>query len=68
MNKIIALAFLIVGIVLIIYGVAAHDSFGGRLNEFFTGSPTDETIWLLIGGIIAAAIGATNLLRGTKAN
>ena len=66
MNKPISLILLIVGIVLIIYGVSAADSFGSDLSRFFTGSPTDKTIWLLIGGVVAAIVGAGGLARGSR--
>ena len=64
MNKLISLAILAVGIVLAIYGFSASDSFSSDVSRFFTGSPTDKTIWLLIGGIIAIIIGLAGLLRG----
>lgn len=67
MNKIISLALLIAGIVLIIYGISAADSVGSDVSRFFTGNPTDRTIWLLLGGIVAAAVGAAGLARGSKA-
>ena len=67
MNKAISLALLVGGLILIIYGVSAADSIGGRFTRFFTGSPTDETIWMLLGGIVATIVGAGGLLRGTKA-
>ena len=66
MNKPISLALLIGGIVLIIYGVSASESFGSDVSRFFTGSPTDKTIWLFIGGLVAAGIGAAGLSRGSK--
>lgn len=66
MNKTISLALLIGGIVLIIYGVAAADSIGSDVSRFFTGSPTDKTIWLLLGGIVAAIVGSAGLVRGSK--
>jgi hypothetical protein len=66
MNKAISLALLIGGIVLIIYGVSAADSIGGRFTRFFTGSPTDETIWMLLGGIVATCVGLGGLLRSGK--
>ncbi len=66
MNKAISLALLIGGIILIIYGVSAADSIGGRFTRFFTGSPTDETVWMLLGGVVATIVGAGGLLRGTK--
>ena len=67
MNKIISLAMLIGGIALIIFGLNASDSIGSDVSRFFTGNPTDKTIWLLLGGIVAAAIGAAGLMRGSKA-
>ena len=67
MNKIISLAMLIGGIALIIFGLNASDSIGSDVSRFFTGNPTDKTIWLLLGGIVATAIGAAGLMRGSKA-
>lgn len=66
MNKIISLGLLICGVVLIVYGLSAADSISSSFSRFFTGSPTDETIWLLIGGVAAAAIGLTGLVRGSS--
>ena len=62
MNRlIISLAILAVGVVLVIYGVAASESFSSDVSRFFTGSPTDRTIWLMIGGIVAIIIGLGGL-------
>jgi hypothetical protein len=36
----------------------------GRSICFFTGSPTDKAIWLLLGGIVVIIIGLAGLLRG----
>ena len=66
MNKAISLSLLAGGIVLIIYGLSASDSVGSSFSRFFTGNPTDKTIWLLVGGVVAAALGAGGLLRGSK--
>lgn len=67
MNKAISLALLVGGIVLIIYGISASDSIGSSFSRFFTGSPTDKTMWLLIGGIVATAVGLFGVFRGSKA-
>ena len=67
MNRLISLALLVGGIVLIIYGLAAADSVTSDVSRFFTGNPTDKTMWLLIGGIVASIVGAAGLLRGAKA-
>ena len=67
MNKPLSLALLVGGISLLIYGANASDSVGSGVSRFFTGSPTDKTMWLLIGGAIATVVGGVGLLRGSKA-
>ena len=64
MNKLISLAILAGGIVLVVFGVAATKSFSSDVSRFFTGSPTDKTMWLLIGGIAAIVIGLAGTLLG----
>ena len=61
MNKLISLAILAGGIVLVVFGVAATKSFSSDISRFFTGSPTDKAIWMLIGGIVAIIIGLAGL-------
>jgi hypothetical protein len=68
MNKIISIALLAGGIALIIYGINASDSVGSSFSRFFTGSPTDKTMWLVIGGTVATAAGLVGVLRGSKSN
>jgi len=68
MPKIASLALIIGGIILIVYGLSASDSLGSSFSRFFTGSPTDKTIWLLLGGILATGVGAAGLLTGSKSN
>ena len=68
MNKPISLALVVGGILLIIYGVAANDSVGSGISRFFTGSPTDKTMWLLIGGAVAAVVGGAGLVGGSKSS
>jgi len=64
MNKAVILAILAGGIVLVIYGVAASKSFSSDVSRFFSGSPTDKAIWMLLGEIVAIIIGLVGLLRG----
>lgn len=66
MNRIVSLALLIGGVVLMIIGINATNSFSSDVSRFFTGSPTDKAIWMLIGGIVAACIGLVGTLRGSK--
>jgi len=66
MNKIMSLVLLTVGVVLIIYGINASESVSSDFSRLFTGNPTDKTIWFLIGGVVAVALGAGGLVRGSK--
>jgi hypothetical protein len=66
MNKAFSLALLVGGIVLMIIGINATNSFGSDVSRFFTGSPTDKSIWLLIGGIVASVVGLMLTLRSSK--
>jgi len=68
MNKGISVALLVVGIVLTVWGVNASESFSSDVSRFFTNSPTNKAVWLLIGGIAAAIVGLFGLLRGSKGN
>jgi len=58
MNKAIGLALLVVGVVLMIFGINATDSFSSDVSRFFTGNPTDRSMWLLLGGIAAVIVGS----------
>jgi hypothetical protein len=66
MNKLVALALLVGGIVLIIIGFNATHSFASDVSRFFTGSPTDKAVWMLIGGSVAALVGLAMLWRSPK--
>lgn len=66
MNRIIAIALLVGGVVLTIYGINATNSFGSDVSRFFTGSPTDKANWMLIGGIVATLVGLGLTLRSWK--
>ena len=66
MNKAVAIALLVGGVVLMIFGFQATKSFSSDVSRFFTGSPTDKAIWMLIGGLVAAIVGLTMTLRGPR--
>jgi hypothetical protein len=66
MNKAFALALLVGGIILIIFGVNESNSFGSDVNRLFTGNPTDKSMWMLVGGAVAAVAGLTMTLRRSK--
>jgi ABC-type phosphate transport system permease subunit len=63
MNKGIGIALMVVGIILVVYGINASDSASSGLSRVFTGAPTNKTLWLLLGGIGSAIVGVVMMLR-----
>ncbi len=57
MNRLISIVLIVGGIILVVFGVNAMDSFSSDVSRFFSGNPTDRSMWLLIGGIVAIAVG-----------
>jgi len=66
MSKAIALAFLAGGILLLILGINAYNSTSSDISRFFSGSATDKSIWLLVGGGVGIIAGLVGLGRRSK--
>lgn len=66
MNKGISIALLVVGVVLTVWGISASDSVGSGVSRFFTGAPTDKTVWLLVSGILLGIVGLFGVVRGVR--
>jgi Protein of unknown function (DUF3185) len=66
MNKGIGVALLVVGIVLVIYGFNASDSVSSGVSRAFTGTPTEKTLGLLLGGAVSVIVGAFLTFRGSR--
>ncbi len=66
MNKILPLALLTAGVLLIVFGVAATDSFSSDVSRFFTGSPTNKAVWMLLGGAVTTVVGLALTLRNSR--
>jgi protein-S-isoprenylcysteine O-methyltransferase Ste14 len=66
MPSVIGIVLLVVGVVLIIFGMQASVSLGPRLSELFTGTPSDRTLWLLLAGVVVAILGLGMLLTGRR--
>ena len=57
MNRAAGIALLVVGLVLVIFGMNAAESLGSRLSQLLTGTPSDKAVWFLVAGIAVAIIG-----------
>jgi hypothetical protein len=66
MNKPISLALLAGGIILLIFGISAADSVTSDVSRFFTGSPTDKAVWMMVGGVVLAIAGLFGTFRGAR--
>lgn len=62
-NKIIGLVLLVVGVVLLYFGYEAYQSVGSEISQALSGTPTDKSLALLIGGGVVTVVGLVFLLR-----
>jgi hypothetical protein len=62
MTRFLGLALFVAGIVMLAYGISASDSIGSEFSRFFTGKPTDKSIWLLLGGIVSLLLGVGGMM------
>lgn len=66
-HRLIGIVVAVVGVVLLVMGIRALDSFGSQVSEFFTGSPTDRAVWLTIGGVVLMLTGAVIAMLPSRA-
>jgi len=66
LNKIISTVLLVSGIVFIILGISAMDSFSSDVSRLFDGTPSDKSIWMIVGGVIAVILGTSGALFSPK--
>lgn len=62
----ICIALVVVGFVLVGWGLEASDSLSSDFSRFFTGSPTNRTVWFELTGIGALIAGGVGLLRPAR--
>ncbi|HLY76030.1 MAG TPA: DUF3185 family protein [Planctomycetota bacterium] len=62
MTRMLGLIIFAVGVMLLVFGISASDSVGSDISRFFSGKPTDKSMWLLISGIVGVIVGAGGLL------
>jgi LPXTG-motif cell wall-anchored protein len=61
MSKIPSIAFFTAGIILLVYGLNASNSFTSSVTQAVSGTPTDKSIWLIVLGILGILTGAFGL-------
>lgn len=70
MNKglatLIGLVCLAVGGLLIYWGYSQGQSIMGHVNKAVTGSPSNNTMWLYVGGAVLAVVGFFFTFGGRK--
>ena len=66
MTKLVGVVLLVLGVVLLVFGFNAKESFASEVSETFTGNPTDASMWYLIGGAVAAVAGLVLVARGPR--
>jgi hypothetical protein len=62
MPKFTSLAILVVGIILLVYGLNGSNSVSSSMSRAVTGAPTDKTVWLIALGIIGVFTGGFGLV------
>jgi Protein of unknown function (DUF3185) len=66
MNNVIGLGLFALGVVLLIFGFNASHSFSSDVSRAFTGNPTDKSIWMIAGGVLAVIIGLVLAIKGSR--
>ena len=56
-RRAIGIALLVGGVILLVFGLNASDSFASEVSEVFTGSPTDRSMWMIVLGSVTAVAG-----------
>lgn len=64
MKRVLGITLLIIGAVLLYFGLQSTDSFGEKIVEGVTGRYSDGTMGYIIGGAVSAAIGLGLLIFG----
>lgn len=65
-NRLFGLLLLVIGSILLYFGLNATESIGESVKEGLTGTYTDRTTWFLVGGAAAAVVGAGLVLFSAR--
>lgn len=65
-NRLFGILLLVIGSILLYFGLNATESLGESVKEGLTGTYTDRTTWFLVGGAAAAVVGAALVLFSAR--
>lgn len=65
-GRILGIVLLVIGVLLLLFGLNATGSFGERVMEGVTGRYSNATMWYIIGGAVLAIVGAALTFFGTN--
>lgn len=57
MKMTLALSFLVVGIILLLFGLNSADSINDSFSRMFSGQFSDRTMWFIVGGSVCVVLG-----------
>jgi drug/metabolite transporter (DMT)-like permease len=66
MKQIIGIALLVVGVVLLFLAYDSYHSAASNVSRVVTGTSTDKTLWLAVGGVVGSALGLSSLFAPSK--
>jgi Protein of unknown function (DUF3185) len=61
MSKLISVALVAAGVLLLVYGLNASDSVSSSVTRAVSGTPTDKTIWLIALGVVGIIAGGCGI-------
>lgn len=65
-SRTIGIILSVVGVIFFFLGLGATDSVGESIREGLTGNYTDRTTWYIVGGAVAAVVGASLAMFGGR--
>jgi hypothetical protein len=65
-QRIVGIALLVIGVILLIVGLNASDSIADQLSNTFTGKWTNNTAWYIYGGLGIAVVGLLVVVMGRR--
>ena len=66
MQKIIGIIFVVIGVMLLVWGHNMAESIGSQVQQLFTGAPTDRAMYFYIAGIALGLFGLIKIVWPAK--